>query len=781
MANVSKKPKSKTRNQPPPTPPVPSTTSSVDSTAPSTSPSENASSQNTTRATRKKVRGQDVVILDQRDKPVDGFHVRISQVRAQLRVVEPRPVVLAFEFDNFWFSETDVYSTDINPVWRFNNVSIRGLLDSHADARNAQSPRQGGQASSDQNRLKVPYSPDAHFVYETEFGYKLHRKFMIVRLSERSPYGDVEWGSAVVPLDSIARGCEQLSLSIIATDGVTCYGTVYCNVSMTNVQKVRVHLTDLHLSEYPEAYAYDVKLIHLDMGIRPFEDGTKVCTEKRSDAEPRFSAQPALYREASLRELLMSSAMGGPSLKIFFSVRRQVARDRTEEIGMGALPVRMLFAKVAEGWMDAPTKFKVPLSGLKGVVRGKVLLRNIPQFCQLAGADLYNADDVIMPMDVDLDSRKLLPWLKLPRSMEGRRLVPMPCTIAGDCNEAHVFTGGDVTPAERYHSNGQVMSADTSEVKHGEYRTQTASLGAEVGSEDTLESSIISTSVGANVTAGTGVHRDYVQEGSTAVNVPTTAELESSPSPWGGLQGAQDCEGSINIRDSESKYKLQTTKKVENEICVQSTRDNRDCDHNGLNVSWTDDTITDESRTRVGRVGDDDASGNRSVGSKSGKSVGSCGTIDGTVEIGSAVLSQGSDDGFGRGALVDGSVGGSSQGSSKTGLWGSSGGFKDCQVSGVERDGAGQDTDTEETKGDTGEVGLGELDGDEWIAIQHGPTTQYYFVHRCTQESLWLPPNWARGMDDNGYQYFIDHGSRRTQRGFPVVEARAYRDSVFAG
>lgn len=190
---------------------------------------------------------------------------------------------------------------------------------------------------------------------------------------------------------------------------------------MVNLQRVRVHLRDLKLSDYPEMFNYDVKLIYLDLGHQPFPNGYITTTEKRSDAEPRFSAQPTLEVETSLRDMLVSTTTSGePSLKLFFSVHRQVAREHTEEIGVGAMPIRLLFAKVAEGWMDMPTKFKVPLAAFRGVIRGKVLLRNIPQFSQLAGVDLVNVDGAIMPFDVDLTARKLLPWVKLPRDVERR-------------------------------------------------------------------------------------------------------------------------------------------------------------------------------------------------------------------------------------------------------------------------------------------------------------------------------------------------------------------------
>lgn len=66
----------------------------------------------------------------------------------------------------------------------------------------------------------------------------------------------------------------------------------------------------------------------------------------------------------------------------------------------------------------------------------------------------------------------------------------------------------------------------------------------------------------------------------------------------------------------------------------------------------------------------------------------------------------------------------------------------------------------------------------EWVAIYHEPSQQHYFVHAETQESLWLPPEWARIEDDGGIEYFVDHASKETTRRFPVDLARQYKASV---
>lgn len=745
--------------------------------------------------TKKKNRSQDVVIQDQADKPVDVFHICISQVRAQLRVVEPRPVLLTFEFDSYWHAETDVYSRDVKPVWRFNNDSIQGVGDFNAVRDNGDTVQTDRRAPVTTNHHTSLYSSEARFVYKTEFGYKLHRKFMIVRLAERSPYGDVEWGSAAISLDSIARGCEHLSLSILATDGITCYGTVYCNVAMINVQNIRIHLTDLYLSEYPEAYTYDVKLICLDLGVRPFDNDTNICTEKRSDAEPRFSAQPVLFRDASLRELLISTAMGGPSLKIFFSVRRQVARDRTEEIGVGALPIRMLFAKVAEGWMDLPTKFKVPLSGLKGVVRGKVLLRNIPQFCQLAGADLYNVDDAIMPVDVDLNSRKLLTWLKLPRSMECRRVIMTPAGCATDSDAVQHPKPSFVESASvgrRCIEKGAGRPVEEAIKSNAVPRSGSPSV--EPISEEGSESS---SGYGPKEIIGACVRESRVSSDPTDPKMGRKSDncAHSFEKGSSGFQGQRDCgdngKGLCNYSGTLDQTDVA-------HLATPGIRDERpqiEMNEDSNLVSW-EVGVGSEKNRGPGRAGDHDRADIRYGGGKSGKSFGSCGTADGTIEIGSAVLSHTSDDGFGGSGCGGDATGGSSHGSGvnlnrecEGQRCGNGTVVIDCEkevLSGGEADRiGGKERMSVGAAGDT--VGDGDrneredYDEDDWVAVHHGPSRQYYFVHRFTQESLWLPPDWARGEDESGYQYFIDHGSKRTQRAFPIVEARAYRESVFAG
>lgn len=749
----------------------------------SASPGVHSNASPRSARTRRKVRLQDPAVNDISNKAVDTFHVRISNVRGRLRVVEPRPVILTFEFDNYWYAETDVYSRDTQPVWRFNTASIRGLdgrrpsadiqtpsnhmlkTDPHSDGIDSQNPSPRFHPTSPTpltTTSEVPstspttgdtstsaYSPVARFVYETEFGFKLHRKFFVVRLSERSPYGDVEWGSAFVPIDSIARGCEQLDLSIMAPDGVKVYGHVQCNVAMVNIQKLRVHLTDLKLSDYPEAYTYDVKLLYVDLCIRPFENGFNVATERRSDAEPRFAAHPTLERDVSLRDMIISSVSGGTSLKVCISAQRQVARDRTEEIGMGALPIRLVLKKATEGWMDTPTKFKVPLASFKGVVRGKVLLRNIPQFSQIPGTDLFNMDGVITPRDVDLSSRKLLPWVKLPRKMELSRYSPR------TGRRPDITFIGETDPAS---------SVDARSQGRGDVGYATHSRNPSACASEASDASSLADASAMALARSTQVSGD--SWGAAAVGM-------------GAVPGVST-DGEYTVRHGIAGLGL-----------VNGSWDGNVANKSdgGYETGWRHEMI---------REGDDHVDGSPLPHTpvKSGKSVGSTGTA---AEVGSAVLSGRSDDSVSGGGISphsatrlghSGDIGGSDipdANGSRT----SSNEEIDSRL-GYQNSGMGRLEAATMIVHDTGGGGVmnvnanvnGESPGhetEEWIPLFHKPSKQYYFVHRDTQESLWLPPNWARSEDKDGRPYYIDHGSQSTQRAFPVDLARAYRDSFYVG
>lgn len=766
---------------------------------------------------KKKVRMQEIIPDEDVGKPVDTFRVSISNVRARLRVAEARPVVLALAFDNYWHGETNVHTDSVEPEWAFNSATIRGIDGKQltADGR-----------SVDDLPPSAPRRPNiipsVDFVYETEFGYKLHRKFLVFKLSERSPYGDVEWGTGVLPLDSIARGCPAVDVNIIAKDGVTCYGTVSCTINMLNLQRVRAHLTDLKLSDYPEAYNYDVKLIYLEFGVDGFEKGYTKCTEKRSDAEPRFSAQPALEWDTTLHNMLVSSTAETPALKIFFSVHRQVARNRTEEIGVGALPVRMLFSKVAEGWMDLPTKFKVPLANYKGVIRGKVLLRNIPQFAQLPGDDLINVDGVIMPLDVDLSSRKLLPWIKLPRSRENRS-KPQSGTMANGLSKTSresdaAFAGtvakgleqSDVTNSRQMRMSG-VEDTKVSNAMVGQFHSPVTESASDGGSESSGAISPLPRSQAVDSREAPSKpevssrpkgdrHVQYMtteemkpvadrrEEAHRGASIDTNAnELPTSVSE---LRNRFESGGSSHLEQIRLLGALREAV-AEREKNAAQARDGADVKIAGDNRENTQRQRSDESgssRYRSSEISEsvgelrEGSPGVRSRRSKSGKSIGSVGTTtDGGVEIGSIVLS---DDGYGTGSRTtteDALIA-----SHRLNIGPPSDELYDADrevndIDAVEVVSGGHTTSSA--------VGVGGSDGgveeeeedDEWIAIHDDSTARFYFVNRYTQESLWLPPDWERMVDEDERQYFVDHGCRTTQRGFPAAEARAYRESVYAG
>lgn len=806
---------------------------------------------------------QEVIPDDDLSKPVDTFHVRISNVRAVLRIAEARPVLLTFEFDNYLYAETDVYSKDVEPSWGFNTASIRGN-----DGWKPSSDSEGSESFVSPARNGL-VQPEAKFIYKTEFGYKLHRKFLIVKLSERSPYTDVEWGSGVLPLDSIARGCHSVEISMVAKDNVTCYGSVFCNIAMTNVQTVRAHLTDLKLSGYPEAYNYDVKLIYMEFGLNGFENGYNKCTEKRSDSEPRYSAQPALEWDTTLRDMLISSSSrtGASSLKIYFSVHRQVARNRTEEIGVGALPVRMLFSKITEGWMDLPTKFKVPLANYKGDIRGKVLLRNIPQFSQLSGSDIVNVNGTIMPLEADLESRKLLPWVKLPRSREGK---PMPVngtvakslerttskgapgwTVANGVGQhaatavAKTNVAGHVSSGGQYHSSVTESEGGSESSSVGEspsrqkatravatqepdssqthkQRSQFAAVRAnerqaanspldvrdqiyETGAEDM--------SVDAVRQRIAAMHNSHYVYGprTSRVGSPKREEIreaeEMNVKPVAGLSlveqmvqkheqmratqrmevtantsteaegvhlGARRSSGGRREREvSRLEHSGSATRRVESGVARRDWRQvesQEDMDDLGrLRISGEEAEGRTVARLRSDMRGqeyyegpvweDHESNGNmlRERVIKSGKSIGSVGTGDGGVEIGSVVLSTGSDEGFVTGSRTT---------------------TEDVLIISQRLSTGPPSVDGEEFEMVDGRRTEEEED-DEWMAVLDPASSRHYFAHRFTQESLWLPPEWERLEDDEGRQYFVDHGNRTSQRAFPAKEARAYRESVY--
>lgn len=781
------------------------------------------------KRTKKKVRVQEVIEDEQLTKPLDTFHVHISDVRGVLRVAEARPVLLTFEFDNYWYAETDVWADNVEPIWGFNAASIHG--------------HDGRKPVNADGEDKAPLRgivPDAKFIYETEFGYKLHRKFLVVKLAERSPYGDVEWGQGTIPLDSIARGCPATDVSIIAKDGVTCYGNITCSIAMTNVQTVRAHLTDIKLSEYPEAYNYDVKLIYLEFGYNGFEAGYHKCTEKRSDGEPRFSAQPALEFDTTLQDMLASSSSGSRSLQIYFSVHRQVARNRTEEIGVGALPVRMLFPKVREGWMDLPTKFKVPLANYKGIIRGKILLRNIPQFSQLPGNDLVNIDGNIFPYDMDLTTRKILPWVKLPKSWEQRSKPVLASVRTGFVHSETDWKGSAATNGYtqsgangvgRAHGNGyatvgQYYSSMTESASDGGSESSASSprrraahvnyeykvTGNDVDSRrvSNVQSRYTVTEANGAVKPATSplAVRDQIYGAEAEVSYGAGTDIDS-----GRENGANDTRGNVARVPGKMRPRFEWMRGMtkEEELGIEAEEVKVTVSEKG----WTQGLRKDEEENtdqwdkfarmnlseavvlnegEGGLWGDPNESGEiiqgfRGKRSKSGKSIGSTGTAEAGVEIGSAVLSAASDDGYATASRTTTEDALTISQRLSTGPPSEERYEVEDEGAGMEEIGEGEMTMGEEIRGGvangeesvTGKCDVYEQgeEESEWTAILDGSSGRYFFAHKYTQESLWLPPGWERTEDDDGREYFIDHGERKTQRKFPANEAKAYRESVY--
>lgn len=374
------------------------------------------------------------------------FNVCISNVHGVLHNVESGPVVLSFDFDNYWFAEANINVRseveDKEPRWHFNNSLTRNLTDETFSSSTSTPPQLTANATSlqaidkcgsgstlkiheqqkqDDNNLCTPLSPTAWFKYVTD-SRELHNKYMVVHLLKRKTTGEqFHVGHGSITLDAIARGCERLMISITKDNNAILrqVGQVYCNVSMVNEQTIEVDVKNIRLLKYPSKYREDLKFICMDLCCKPFENGYEAQTEKLRDRVPHYETQLFLKRRRTcLRSMHVSSSSGGISLKLCLSIRRQMSESRSEEIGMGALPIKLLFSKVVNGVMHKPSRFTVPFCESRGLVHGLIMLRNIPQFCQLLGVDLVNMNGVIVPVDVDPTTRKLLPWLKLPVTME---------------------------------------------------------------------------------------------------------------------------------------------------------------------------------------------------------------------------------------------------------------------------------------------------------------------------------------------------------------------------
>ncbi|KAI0565886.1 hypothetical protein FGB62_14g135 [Gracilaria domingensis] len=581
---------------------------------------------------------------------------------------------------------------------------------------------------------------------------------------------------------------------------------------MTNVQRVRAHLTDLRLSEYPEIFSYDVKLIYIEFGLHPFERGFHRSTEKRSDAEPRFSAQPALEFDTTLRDMLISSTPNAPSLKIFFSVHRQVARNRTEQIGVGALPVRLLFSKVRDGWMGLPTKFRVPLADYRGIIRGKVLLRNIPQFSQLPGCDLTNVDGSIMPQHIDLQSRRLLPWVKLPKPEERRlRLAngqdtnqsPMPkphthfATSASDSLDEKSM---NLDSASEHGARPQYQHVPTLNVREGEFHTPVSESegGSEPSSRATsprvdgrlfaaVDSAFVRDAHGKRSPLPLKTHHGE-QPSPRAHESPSTVQRPA----WTVQEVGDDSTSTISkLRNRVNPHAVSHVEQIKLLGALREV--NKDGEGESyeelsrLRISASPGRSkprqhSDESSSSrfppsgasEGTYDDHDSQSDmRSRQNKSGKSFGSSCTTEAGTEAGSTVLSEDgcqvgsrttTQDALTTNQKLDGYPPADERYEYEVDEL--AGGYD------VSSDAPAQDMNLTEAA----------LDGDdEWLAVHDPGSSRFYFAHRYTQESLWLPPGWERMVDEEGRQYFVDHASQTTQWEFPATEARAYRESVYAG
>eukprot|EP00172_Hildenbrandia_rubra_P000031 Plantae.Rhodophyta-Hildenbrandia_rubra.ctg10136.p1 GENE.Plantae.Rhodophyta-Hildenbrandia_rubra.ctg10136~~Plantae.Rhodophyta-Hildenbrandia_rubra.ctg10136.p1 ORF type:complete len:597 (+),score=95.59 Plantae.Rhodophyta-Hildenbrandia_rubra.ctg10136:274-2064(+) len=322
-----------------------------------------------------------------------SFRVRIWDVHGTLNTPE-RPVVVKFNIDaGKYKAVSNVVRDTRTPQWLFP----------------AQSSNSNDGVGSDE-----PLRKDIKFLYHTKTPERLPQKLVVVTLCERNKRGaETEWGRAAIPLNVIARGCQRIKLSMMG-EGNTNYGMIEFRCAMTEIRKVEVELRGLRIVEYPERHRHELKMIYFEFGYLQFGDGYKIGTEKSSEGDPVFRQLPVLSASCSLAEMIDGN-QNGSQWQVFFSLHRQVSRERTEEIGIGALPIKLIFQKKRGAPMDTPAKFKVPLADGKGTIKGKVILRNLPQYAQLRGDDIYYEDGFFMPGNIDLSSRLLLPWLSLPK------------------------------------------------------------------------------------------------------------------------------------------------------------------------------------------------------------------------------------------------------------------------------------------------------------------------------------------------------------------------------
>lgn len=698
---------------------------------------------------------------------------------------------LSLSFDSFWTAET---------------ISLNSVtcVPDPDDPSASRYPLQFVSFSAQLPKPKVLDEPtsDLRFIYETSLAHKLHRKYLVLTLNSAS---DATPPTGVLSIESLARGCQRIAMSFAdpADSSAPPVAVAYFRVSMLHFDRVQAVISDLKVADYPERYIHDVKLVFLEMGYQAFVDGYISSTEKSSDAEPLFLNLPTLERVCSLQEMLHGGATTSLDLRIFFSVHRQVARSRTEEIGLGALPVHMLFSKVEGGKMDIPSKFKVPLAGFKGVVRGKVILRNISQWSQLGGDDLLNRDGVIYPTSVDLQTRKLLPWLPLARNVQPFG-TPSPAvrpfsspnppqtlhssasagsagsgTISEPNSLGHLYPPPSVKWPENSHSSAYLLLPPNMVPLQGASPAQTsAAVGApqvfgvsqsdrsqNVASEVAAVAGSAAASNGYHVSPefqtpasdltalsnGTGGFTGVIAYSDPATSVSHQGRthgyhgdrIQGGQAQDGasvakqGVSAGNEQSGSHNIAQQQQYYlseQAPTSSQYPGTADYISVQNPLDAQFQNLNLRNASEHISAYGSQDISSGGAAGKSGRSAVSSNAG-------------QADPAGYSNGSEDAL----LV--------------------------------QQGARSGIDAQAVEGVVSpeQAGIVQPPFTEWIAVKDVNSDNFYFANYSTNESLWLPPLWERRFDENGYEFFVDHGSKTTQREFPAMEARSYRDRMYAG
>lgn len=699
------------------------------------------------------------------------FRVKFSDVvLAFPKGAQQHPSYLNFSFDSFWQAETGPTAPPPSEAETHHPLAFRSY-------------------SNNSNKCKLldRPEPELRFIYETSLASKLHRKKLVLTLT-LPPESSVPHATAIISIDALARGCQRIALTFQNPHAPTALpiATAHFRVSVLHFERVQAVLSDVKVEDYPEKHIHDVKLLYIEMGYTPFAEGPVNPTERCSDAEPVFNTLPTLEKVCSLQEML-HGGVARTDLRVCFALHRQVARALTEEIGVGALPIHLLFPKVVNGRMEEPARIKVPLGGFKGVVRAKIILHNIPQWSQLGGDDLVNRDGVITPSSVDLNSRKLLSWMKLPRtSSSGRRLnVPSPSVrpFASPSNMVLMPSGPSSITAPDQPSSQRNLGSHLSQQNLAMGNQQFAASQQSLGSHQ----------------------MSHHGPGGMHVSAPSAKWPEAAPfmlppntsagQPGGMTPSVPPGRGGPMSPVEGSSFSEQDAAEREKSLQLEYQRQHEEYQRNthfapsNMSVAPPPSAnylqCLDQSAGSIGMNGN--AGPPWTNGSYGVGMYGSTGPpgMPGHLPPPSAnylpELEQSAeplDNGVGEGESsgepmpttpTPGQPG--SPGSTAINPSGKSTKSIGSSTTGYEGNSPPQSAASDD----------GHQEAEDWVAVLDGSSNRVYFANSATNESLWLPPMWEQLVDGDGRPFFVDHNSQTTQREFPADESRSYKMSVSVG